>query len=247
VDPREWAKRTSLTVTVGLGTGSKEAKIAMLMQKAQMQQQGLAIGIANPQNLYETAMELEKEMGYKDGARFWTDPSQSQPPEQPKDPLVQAAEIKAQTEMQLEPLKIQAQQQIEQQKTQNNVQQAQFEAQTEAELEQFKIEKQAELERYKIEQQAMLEKYKIDEQIRADILKEQIRAQAQVRSTVKAETGEDPEDEEVVARKQQDDERQSRRDQIAEQTALALAEAVKQLARPKKIIRGPDGRAQGVQ
>jgi hypothetical protein len=75
IDPREWVKRTSLTVTVGLGTGSKEAKMAFLQQQFSAQMQGMQFGIAKPQNIYETALELTKEMGYKDGARFWTDPA----------------------------------------------------------------------------------------------------------------------------------------------------------------------------
>jgi hypothetical protein len=140
VDPREWAKRTSLTVTVGLGTGSKEAKIAMLMQKAQMQQQGLAIGIANPQNIYETAMELEKEMGYKDGARFWTDPSQNPPPEPQKDPMVQAEEIKGQVAMQTAQMKAQTDMQMADKKAQNDMVVAQQDAQLKLQIEQFKAQ-----------------------------------------------------------------------------------------------------------
>jgi hypothetical protein len=95
VDPREWQKRTSLTVTVGLGTGSKQSKIGNLMQLATMQQQGLQIQIANPKNIFETAMELTKEMGYKDGQRFWTDPSTTPQQPKPPDPMVQAAQEQA--------------------------------------------------------------------------------------------------------------------------------------------------------
>lgn len=100
VDPREWVKRTSLTVTVGLGTGSKEAKLAFLQQVAAGQQAGMAVGIAKPQNLYETAIEMMKEGGYKDGARFWTDPSKEQPQPPQKDPIVQAEEVKARATIQ---------------------------------------------------------------------------------------------------------------------------------------------------
>jgi hypothetical protein len=42
VDPREWVKRTSLTVTVGLGTGSKEAKIAFSAEACADAAAGLA-------------------------------------------------------------------------------------------------------------------------------------------------------------------------------------------------------------
>lgn len=215
VDPREWVKRTSLTVTVGLGTGSKEAKLAFLQQVAAGQQQGLQIGIAKPQNLYETALEMMKEGGYKDGARFWTDPSKEQPQPPQKDPLVQAEEVKAQTAMQLEPMKLQAQAAIEDKKTQNNMQQAQLEAQMSAELEKYKIEKQAELERFKAQLQAEVE-----------LQKAQISAGAQIRSAVKTQTGEDPHDEQVIQQRQVEDQRVAQRDQ----SFAALAQAIAQLA-----------------
>jgi hypothetical protein len=129
VDPREWVKRTSLTVTVGLGTGSKEAKIAYLMQKAQMQQQGMQIGISRPENIYETAMELEKEMGYKDGERFWTDPRKAPPPPPQKDPIVQAQEVKTQGELQKAQMDTQADAQKFMAEQQAKPQEAQLEIQ----------------------------------------------------------------------------------------------------------------------
>lgn len=132
VDPREWSKRTSITVTVGLGTGSKEAKLAFLQQVAAAQQAGLAIGIAKPANLYETAIEMMKEGGYKDGARFWTDPSQ-QPPQPPqKDPIVQAEEIKGQVQMQLADKKAQNEMILAEQDAGLKERIARFEAELEA-------------------------------------------------------------------------------------------------------------------
>jgi hypothetical protein len=105
VDPREWVKREHLTVTVGLGTGSKEAKLAQLYQFANLQAQGLQIGVCTPQNLYETGVEIVKEMGFKDEERFVTDPRQI-PPQPPKpDPLTQAEQIKQQGAVALEQLK----------------------------------------------------------------------------------------------------------------------------------------------
>lgn len=128
VDPREWVKRTSLTVTVGLGTGSKEAKLAFLQQVAAGQQAGLQIGIAKPQNLYETALEMMKEGGFKDGARFWTDPRQEQPQPPKDDPLVEAEKIKAQKDMMLADKKAQTDQAQAQRDAQTKVQIAQIQA-----------------------------------------------------------------------------------------------------------------------
>jgi len=239
-----------------------------LMMIGQSQQTAMPLGIVTPENVYNTLSKLATAAGFKNPDEFFTKPKMtpemgpdgqpvmgpdgkpkmvSAPPPQQKDPMVQAEEVKAKTAMQLEPMKLQAQQQIEQQKTQNNVQQAQVEAQTEAKLETYKIEKQAELERFKAEQQAALEKYKIDETLKAEIIKEEIRAGAQIRSAAKQQTGEDPEDEGVIARKQQDEDRATRRDQTQETVAQALLAVANQLARPKKIIRDINGRAQGVE
>lgn len=135
VDPREWQKRTSMTVTVGLGTGSKQAKIGYLMQLGQMQQQGLQIQITTPENIYQTAIELTKEMGYKDGQRFWTDPATQQPkPPQPH-PQVQAAQIKAQTDAQNAQVKAQADASVQQSRAHADMQVQQNKIQTNAQLE----------------------------------------------------------------------------------------------------------------
>lgn len=117
VDPREWVNRTSLTVTVGLGTGSKEAKLAFLQQIVAGQSQGLQIGIATPANIYETAIEMMKEGGYKDYGRFWTDPKQAGPQPKKDDPIVEAEKIKQSGQMQ-----------VAQQKSQNDIQKAQIDA-----------------------------------------------------------------------------------------------------------------------
>lgn len=142
VDPREWTKRTSITVTVGLGTGSKEAKLAFLQQVGQGQQQGLAVGIATPQNLYETAIEMMKEGGYKDGARFWTDPRKTPPKPPQPDPIVQAEQIKATASLQ----KTQMEQQARPQEMQMEIQKAAALAEIKARSEIAIAEKNAEIE-----------------------------------------------------------------------------------------------------
>lgn len=253
VDPRSWKRRTDFRISVGLGTGTPEQQLQKLMALQPLFQAGMQMGLAGPMEAYNFGAEIWKAAGYRVPDRFikppQVDPETGQPqsPPPPKDPMVEAEEIKAQTAMQLEPMKLQAQTAIEDKKTQNNMQQAQMEAEMSARLEEYKINKQAELEQFKAEKQAELEKYKIDRQIEADILTAQIAAGAQVRAARKEETGEDPEDEEVIARKQQEEERVNRRDQISEQTANALIAMVQQLSRPKRIVRGPDGRAAGVE
>jgi hypothetical protein len=160
VDPREWTKRTSLTVTVGLGTGSKEAKQAFLTQLAQMQAQGLQIGIATPANIYETGIELTKEMGYKDAERFWTDPRKQPPQPKPPDPLVQAAQVKAQADTQ-----------TAQMKAQMDAQMAQVKAQADAAAEQARAQADMQIQQHKIQTDAQLEVEKTRMQLELDAIK----------------------------------------------------------------------------
>ena len=120
VNPRDWVTRYDMTVSVGLGTGSKEVKVQFLQQALQMGAQALQSGMPmiQPGNLYEMSKELWKEMGYKVTTRFLTDPTKVQPPQPQPDPQIQVAQIKAQadqqkaqTDAQLKQQEIQAQQQ----------------------------------------------------------------------------------------------------------------------------------------
>lgn len=111
VDPREWVKRDSMSVTVGLGSGTKETRVAALMQLGQAQEKGLQIGICTPANLYHTGTLLTSEMGYKNPDAFWTDPAKN-PPQPPQPPeAVQVAQIKAQTEQAKQQQDVQTRQQ----------------------------------------------------------------------------------------------------------------------------------------
>jgi hypothetical protein len=157
VDPREWAKRTALTVTVGLGTGSKEAKLAFLQQVLQAQAQGLQIGIATPPNIYETAIELTKEGGYKDAERFWTDPRKSPPPQPQENPMVTAEKVKAQAQMQTAQMKAQMDGQMAQVKAQADAQAEQARTQADMAIQQHKIQTDANLQVEKTRLQLQLE------------------------------------------------------------------------------------------
>ncbi len=107
VDPRAWKNNYSLSCTVGLGTGDKTKTVQHLMQLGQLQQQGLAIGIATPANLYYTAGKLANALGYQNEESFFTDPS-TVPPKQPQ-PDPQLALIQAQSQAENSKLQMQSQ------------------------------------------------------------------------------------------------------------------------------------------
>lgn len=85
VDPSQWKKRSDLTLTVGVGVGNKEVTNTNLLQIYNAQKEMLAVGVANPKNLYNTLSELTKNNGFPGPERFWSDPAQN-PPAPQQDP-----------------------------------------------------------------------------------------------------------------------------------------------------------------
>jgi hypothetical protein len=187
VSPREWRNGFDVTINVGLGTGSKDQQVAHLVMMGQQQAQGLQIGIATPQNVYETAKELTKALGFKGADKFWTDPSQ-QPPQPPKpDP----EQIKAQSQMQVEQMKAQMQQQTAQadREAEMNMEHARMQLQAQVDTHRQQVEAQQkelesqnakELEQLKMQAQMQLEQFKAQMAQETAIAVAKINAEAQI-------------------------------------------------------------------
>lgn len=95
IDPSQWRTRSDMRISVGFAAGNKDAMVARLMMIAQLQEKAMAGGvpIVNPQNLYQTALELTKAADFSAPQRFWTDPTTVPPPQPPQpDVTVVAAE-----------------------------------------------------------------------------------------------------------------------------------------------------------
>lgn len=165
VDPRAWANRYDMVISVGVGTASKDRQAQNAMQLLQIQQQASQYGLVQPQNAYNALEDLSSALGKKDASRYFTAPDPNNPPPSQPDPAqvqMQMEQAKMQFQAQLEQMKQQGQIEVERMKQQFQAQQAAQETQLEAErnaaqmqndmaLEQFKAEKQAELERFKAE------------------------------------------------------------------------------------------------
>ena len=65
VDPREWQERNDLTINVGLGDGSKQEKLTGIQLLIGAQEKALAAGMVSADNLYNSAKQLTKLLGYK--------------------------------------------------------------------------------------------------------------------------------------------------------------------------------------
>ena len=141
IDPRAWANRKDLTISVGLGAGNRDQQLAHLTSILQLQREALAVGITSPDKIYNALAKLTQNAGFKDPDEFWTNPADNPQPQGEQKPS--EAEIM-----------IQGQLQIEQQKAQANMAQEQERSRNDIIIEREKIASQAELERFKAQLKA---------------------------------------------------------------------------------------------
>lgn len=146
VDPSTWRHRTDFRIAVGFAAGNKDAMVARLMMIAQNQQMALQMGlpVVQPQNYYQTMLELTKASDFSSPERFWTDPEQVEPQQPPPDPNM----MKLQGEMAAKQAELEQDAQIKQ---------------AELALKDKEISTRAELEKYRIETDASV-KLKLAEQ-----------------------------------------------------------------------------------
>jgi hypothetical protein len=142
VDPREWKARKDLSISVGLGAGNKDQQLVHLTSILQMQKEAIAVGLTNPEKIYNALAKLTQNAGFKNPEEFWVNPANT-PEQAQKQDKPSEAEIM-----------IQGQLQIEQQKAQSQLQQEQVRSQNDVIIEREKIASQAELERFKAQLKA---------------------------------------------------------------------------------------------
>lgn len=181
VNPREWVRRTDLSISVGLGSLSGPQQTQSLMMIAQAQQQAMPLGLVTPRNAYNTACKLVTAAGFRVPDDFFTEPQKQPqtgpngqpqmgpdgkpvmvdvPPPQHPDPLVQAAQIKAQADQQIAMVKHQADGQVAQAKAQADAMAQQARTQADIQIQQHKIQSDAQLEVLKMKMQLELDAQK---------------------------------------------------------------------------------------
>lgn len=114
VDPREWRSRNDMTVSVGLGTGSKDQMLAHLSSLLTFQMQALngaggLGGMITPRNVYATLKRMVENAGLKSIDPYAQDPANVQPAPPQPDPKM----VEMQARMQLEQQKAQTQAEAE--------------------------------------------------------------------------------------------------------------------------------------
>ena len=173
VNPREWVKRSDLSISVGLGTGTSEQQLGKLMTLGPILQQVQALGLVGVQEAYNFAAEAFKLSGYKAPDRFLkapqVDPQTGQPAEPPqqKPPQVQVEEMRLQAKaqelqmtQQADVQKFQATQQADIQRFQAEQQAAAAQAERDAAVKQREMEMNLQVQAANDQRQAELDKQK---------------------------------------------------------------------------------------
>lgn len=238
-DPNEWRDSYDMTANVGLGTGDKEQQ-TMILQAISQSQAGLSQSpfgplLISPKNIYNTQAKIIENAGFKNIGDFYQDPGDKQvpPPQQPPDPAIQIKQMELAADAQKFQAMSQQDQQIEQLKAQAKLQetQAQLELQAandarDSDREMMKAQYQAQLDELNLQ----FQKYKTDADNRTRIAVAQIAHPGENGLDIDVEAGE------VTAKPDP-----------LETVTQAIAMLAESMARPKSIIRGPDGRVAGVQ
>jgi len=141
VNPQDWQERTSLTVKVGLGTGSEDEKRQKLMLLWQLQGQlGQAFGMVGPQQAYSLFEDVSKTLGFETPDKYVMSPSS---PEFQQ--AMQQRQNKPDPRMALEQARMQQQGQLDQQRMSMQAQVDQNRQEYEARQHQSKIQQDAQL------------------------------------------------------------------------------------------------------
>jgi len=169
LNPNEWTDGYDMTANVGLGTGDKDKQLAVLenIWQTQMALAPSPMGemMVTPQQMFNTQAKMIALGGFKNVGDFLTDPGEAPLPKKPPqapDPALQVAQIKAQSQQQIETVKLQA-----------SAQGKQAELAQQAELERMRMQMQAEVDVNR--QQAEAEQHAFKVRLEAEL--EQLKAQ----------------------------------------------------------------------
>jgi hypothetical protein len=229
VDPTTWRSRTDFRISVGYAAGNKDAMVGRLMMIANMQKEAAMGGlpIVQPENIYETAMELTKASDFSAPQRFWTNPKDAppRPPPQPDVTVMAAEQEKTKRELSSK---------------QMDVQQKELDSQRDFAIKKYDIETQArsqmEAERMRLESAHSLEDRKAVNQAGIKQIEGSQAAQLKER--------------EIQAKQQPAIEMAGQVQQLSQKLEDAIGSLQEALATvltaKRQIRRGKDGKAEGV-
>jgi hypothetical protein len=147
MNPREWTDKFDMTVSVGLGTGTKEQILSSIGMLFQMQMNSVPLGIVTPTNIYNTLTKFSEASDLKGEDLYATHPSKipPQPPQQNPEAM------KAQADIQMAEKEFQRKAQDDERSAQLEVAKLQVKAQTEMALGQQEIAAKKEMKVWEIQ------------------------------------------------------------------------------------------------
>jgi hypothetical protein len=156
INPREWKNQFLLNVNVGLGTNNKEQQAQHLMGLLQIQREALQIGVATPENIYNSAKLYAEALGQKSADKFFSDPSKAPP----KPPEPNPEMIKLQGQMQLEDKKLQAD--VQKHQAEQVIREKELQQQAEARMQELQMEAQKQSQQAQLDMQERQHKAELD-------------------------------------------------------------------------------------
>jgi hypothetical protein len=156
INPREWKNQFLLNVNVGLGTNNKEQQAQHLMGLLQIQREALQIGVATPENIYNSAKLYAEALGQKSADKFFSDPSKAPP----KPPEPNPEMIKLQGQMQLEDKKLQAD--VQKHQAEQVIREKELQQQSEARMQELQMEAQKQSQQAQLDMQERQHKAELD-------------------------------------------------------------------------------------
>lgn len=166
VDPQAWNPEMDVKVQVGLGTGNRELRMALLSNILGVQEKILGAGglggMVTPQQIHNTLEDLVRAGELSDVTRYFAPP---QPPDPSKPPPPDPKLVQAQAEMQLRAQQAQAEQQLKEAQAASDLQLQRERLAMEAQSRREEIAAEAALKRWQAEQEMALKR----EQMAAEI------------------------------------------------------------------------------
>jgi hypothetical protein len=262
MDPREWRNQFDVSINVGLGVGSKDQQIAHLMNLQQAQANGLQIGITTPSNLYASCLELAKAMGFKSAEKFFSEPDPNKPLPDPAQGQMQIEQMKLQAKAQGDMQALQAKTQAEMQAKQADIQLERDRMQMQTEVDRNRQEVEAQQQQVKMRMEMELEQVKHQMQMEMEREKAQLMASVQIEiarinadaklneAQLTAQTQLSAQQEQASDAAVKDDKpvaTQPDSGPLLAATLQAVNQTMQSMNRPRTIVRGPDGKATGIE
>lgn len=237
-DPQEWREGYDMSINVGIGSGDTNQQMGYLVQIAQAQaavaQSPYAAILLNAEKVRNVQARMVELAGFKNPGEFWADAKDEQgqvkqPPPPPADPKVQLEQAKMQADAQKFQAETQRMKEIEQLRSEVKL----TETRGQLELQASNDMRDSEREAMTAERQFQLESMRIDN----DKWKAELTSQTAIyieqlkqSSAIAPDLAGQPDMTEALA------------------VAIdGMRAAVERMGAPKRIVRGPDGRPEGIE